>query len=217
MTIEINSKYDLKDIAIEFGVSINDLKALIDGTLTKESGNNSVIATSIIEAYLHHLHSLKNRLSPLTLKRCDNFLTRFKYFLTNNYELMTISKLNEPILHEFFATCTGRGGESLTTGTQNNYTAIIRAMLKFAWTEDLVEKDYSHKFIQSKASLLPRYLTSEQLKSLLSASLQKTHGYRCHAIISFMAVSSCTVWWRTFLWNHPDLPSYSKEYFESGG
>ncbi|MEX1028669.1 MAG: tyrosine-type recombinase/integrase [Paenibacillaceae bacterium] len=129
--------------------------------------------------------------SPMTIKKYKSFLNHLSRFLKNNYDQLTLGELNETILLNYFSTCSGRKSITLSSTTQNNYVAIINAMMKYALHYDLSPKDYTFKFPRKIESQLPRYLQDHQIQSVLSNALQQTHGYRYQAIILFLLHTGC--------------------------
>lgn len=195
MPLEKRSKYDIVDIAKEFDVSVEDLLSLINGSVNSSNQRKNITISFIISEYRSFLSKQLSlgKKSILTLKRCFSFFNRFEKFIESHYDGITLGELNEVVLNEFFSYYSGKNGGSLSAGTTNNYTSIVRAMLKYAYRMDLTDKDYTYKFSWEKVANLPRYIQHHQLKNVFAAALQKINGYRSHAILTFLAGTGCRV------------------------
>ncbi|HZG84065.1 site-specific integrase [Paenibacillus sp.] len=191
MSIEKRSKYDAKEVAKAFNIPLKKLLELIPGNGPEYMDGFELLVTEAIDRYLTSLRNTSK--SPHTKKRHSYFLGRFKDFIERKHPHLRINELNEILLQEFFSGCTGRLESELSPGTRNNYTSIIRSLLTFLYKNNLSEKRYSDKFGWDTPPLLPRYLEKEQLLKVYELALKKVHGYRCHAMLCFLAISGCRV------------------------
>lgn len=166
----------------------NNSNTDLAATITKETNVLKVITNYNSFLAIQLQRGVK---TPMTIKRYYSFLNHFSRFLNKNYKKLTVGELNEEILLNYFSTCSGRKSISLSSTSQNNYVAIINAMMRYALPYDLSTIDYTFKFPRNKEILLPRYLQDHQLKTVLSNALQQTHGYRCQAIIFFLVATGC--------------------------
>ncbi|TXK72257.1 tyrosine-type recombinase/integrase [Paenibacillus sp. N3.4] len=144
---------------------------------------------------MDHIKKLREleQIAESTLITYSNFLKRLmRYLLEYNKEL-TIGQFNQAIFLDFLLTDKSEKIEILATRTINTYTAIVRELLDFCYYSDLTDKQYEKRFAFKPVDLKPRYFSEEEVVAFLKSALQTTHGYRYHALFSFLLGSGCRV------------------------
>lgn len=211
MTLKIQSNIDYDQVCKELGISIETLLSLSSSTQNLKT----VTKVSFIKAADDFLENLKILVkndvrSETTLTTYTNFIGRIQNYIINKIDPeLPLDRFNERMLFGYFSTLSPRSKkkddklegekkeqnkeEKLSNYTTNKYIAIIRKLFKFAYTVEYTDKDLSFRFEPSRISLLPRYFTIEQLKSILKFSYKRTYGYRWHTMICFMLATGCRI------------------------
>lgn len=193
MPIEMQINTEIENIAEFLGYTVEEMIHVLQNASNQQvHQQNDARVLDVIEHFSAHIANHPQR-SVTTKKSYNNLLSRLKVFLTVNNEQLTISQLNEEILYEFLNTCQPRKATSLANRTINTYSAIVRAMLEYAYNHDFTNRDFRKRFRQQKLTILPRYLKDHEIVLVLKKALQRTHGYRCHAILSFLIGTGCRV------------------------
>ncbi|MFA9559670.1 tyrosine-type recombinase/integrase [Evansella sp. AB-rgal1] len=207
MARELKSQIDYEQVCNELGIRMEDLIALAQNgpNVVQEK---QVRVTTIINDFLEHLKILVEitKRAETTFTTYENFLLRLKDFINEKNPNLTLQEFNEKTLDKFLRTCKPRcvtgndqkykfeNEKKLSNNTINKYTAIVRELIKFAYTQDYIRKDLSHRFeYAQKGALLPRYFTDDQIEMILAKSLKRTYGYRWKAMICFMLGTGCRI------------------------
>lgn len=191
MAIKIQSSIDYDQVCIELGITKEQLFSL---STIKPPQKKELNIDEVINNFLTHLKQLVDigKRSYTTFETYNNFLSRFKkYVLEKEYESKSIYTLNEQLLHSFISTLEPRKDSTLSTYTLNKYTGIIKALLKYAYHTDCIEKDLTYKFETLKTEIYPRYFTNNQAINILRVSLNRTYGYRWRAMVCFLLSTGC--------------------------
>ncbi|MFD1735374.1 tyrosine-type recombinase/integrase [Bacillus salitolerans] len=194
MAIKIQSTVDYDLVCSELGITKEQLFSLSTAKVPKIKEPK---IDEIIDNFLIHLNQLVNigKRSESTFETYSNFLIRFKKYLsqkdTSIETMSSIYTLNEQLLYSFISTLEPRKNSSLSPYTLNKYTGIIKALLKYAYYTDYIEKDLTYKFENHKTEIFPRYFTSKQAKNILKVSLNRTYGYRWRAMVCFLLSTGC--------------------------
>jgi site-specific recombinase XerD len=200
LSIKVHSKLDYQQLCDELGISLEDLKNIQKFKQMQESNQISIedtspLITDIIpefNTYILKLNKNKKR-ADSTIKTYSNFLSRLEKYVEEHIPLLTIQMLNEELLMDMLKGSNPRKGENLSINTYNKYQSILRKIIFFCYDKGYLNKDLRYRFpIQNRESL-PRYLTLNQLKVCLNKALQRTYGYRCRAIVIFLAGTGCRV------------------------
>lgn len=199
--MDLQSKYDYSEICDELGISLDQFLTFLKDQRQGISLIDSMISQShremdlneAIDLYLIHLKKLSSldKRSKLTYVSYLSFFTRLKGYLSNQDLSLKLHELNEVLLAEYFLLLNGRKADRIAPRTQNAYTAMVRSLFTHAYQNDWTTKKLSEKFSWNRVSLLPRYFQDSQVEEIMNASLRKTHGYRAHAIISFLLATGC--------------------------
>lgn len=194
MTIDRTSKYNYREICDELGITLDDLLSLVNNKSQNLIKNDATLLSAINHFENHIQERLRlKRISTLTVRHYRYFLNRLKKFIKYYNEQIQLSQFNEMVLHQFFIHCEALKSECLSINTQNNYTSIVRKLLSYSYQLNLTDRDYSKNFTWHRTELLPRYLNEEQVSNVMFEALQKTHGIRCHAIVTFLLGTGCRI------------------------
>lgn len=194
MPIEIRSTINYEEVCRELGISLEDLLSL------SQKKNSSVLvseysACEVIDRYMETL-SRKQQMGKRSLKTLESyryFFNQFKRFLQECDSPVYIHKLNDDLFEKFLLTCRPVKTSVLTAGTLNAYTTCLCSLLRFAYEMNFVSKDIRARFEFEKIAKLPRYFTSDQIKTILDQALQRTHGYRWNSMFSVFLGTGCRI------------------------
>lgn len=196
MNFEIPSKFNYQEMCDELGISYEAFISFINsgGVLTTSSPKEIAVLVAI-QKYLDHLDTLL-RFESIALNTHITYkklLVRLAKYLKEHNEHLTLDQLNKSIFLEFLLMEKSEKVEKLSNRTINTYTGIIRELFEFCLVSDLTEKNYKKRFTFKPVELKPRYLREDEVVSFLRETLQRTHGYRFHAIFSFLLGTGCRV------------------------
>lgn len=194
MAITKSVDVDIDEICREFGIPKEKFIQLINQPELVNQQN--VIASHTIAEVIDEFmkcYKMKYKKATTTKTYYSYFLQRFKTYILDQNSSMDISKLNETVFEDFLDSCKSRSGARVTSGTINTYQAILRALLRFAYDNDYVNKDLRYRFEKEKGKLLPRYLQDEQVEKVLEVAIQRTYGYLWRTIVFFFLGTGCRV------------------------
>ncbi|MFF5818068.1 tyrosine-type recombinase/integrase [Lysinibacillus capsici] len=196
MAIEKSLNISFEEICSQLGVSEESLLEFLNNKppLECSSIDEEKTALFVIERYQEHLNSLVklNKRSVETWKTYNNFLIRVEDFLLDKYPELKINEFNEIILNEIISNG-NQDSKKYSIRTINKYYAIMKSIFKFAYDMDYTNKDFRHKFILEKTSLLPRYIKEDQITKIIETVGQFSKPYRCRAMIMFLLLTGCRV------------------------
>lgn len=181
----------------ELNIPFDDFIAFIEsgGIQCASSLKRTPSVLTSLDSYIDHLRSLLEleRISKNTHTTYTNFLMRLKNYLMEHNKELTLDQLNQSFILDFLLTDKSERVEKLSSRTKNTYIAIVREFLNYCYFSDLTDKEYKKRFSFTPVSLQPRYLRGEEVNAFLKEALQRTHGYRYHALFSFLLGSGCRV------------------------
>ncbi|MET3289319.1 UNVERIFIED_CONTAM: site-specific recombinase XerD [Brevibacillus sp. OAP136] len=191
MPIRKELKIDIQEFCTELGIPLSDLLSLVNNVQNTQDLIEQYTVKQLLEQYkdhLYQLHSFEKR-SQTTLRYYSYFIDRLQKFILKR-NIFSINDLNEKLLLEFLneSSC-----KEIKPGTINTYTSILRSFMTYIYNQGISTQDLSKRFSWLKTHLQPRYLRNDDIQKVISRSLQKTHGYRCHAIICFLLGTGCRV------------------------
>lgn len=196
MPIKRELSIDIQELCTELGIQLPDLLSLIQRSnstidIVAQSSISNFTVNELLSKYLDHICELSKleKRSHTTIRYYMYFLKRFQKYLTER-GISQITELNESLFHEFLNTSAYKKYKS---GSINTYTTILRAFLAYAYDNGFINRDLRKRFTSLNTQLLPRYLQPKDIPDVISASLKKTHGYRCHAIICLLLGTGCRV------------------------
>jgi site-specific recombinase XerD len=197
MSNKIHSNLDYETLCSELGITLDELIFYINN---KDSAftEKKVIYTpvlKVIEPFKKYLVSLNkvSKRSDSTLETYFNTLDRFKAYIERTDPEITLDLLNENFILDFLAESEPRKGEKLSNNTYNKYLSIIKSMLFFCYENQYIDKDIRGRFELYEIGTLPRYLSDAQLETVIKKALQKSYGYRCRAMLTFLVGTGCRV------------------------
>lgn len=196
MKLEITSKYDYQEMCDELGISYESFISFINsGGKMPNSVVNEPLLLEVVNMYLEHLDTLLSfeQIAEKTRTTYQGLLLRLKRYISCHYKELTLDQFDQSIFLDFLMTVKAPRIEKLSKRTMNTYTAIIRELLDFACAKNLTEKEYKKRFNLRPVDLKPRYLREVEIVAFLKEALQRTHGYRYHAIFSFLLGTGCRV------------------------
>jgi len=140
----------------------------------------------LIEEFLEHLE-IERQSSPLTIRNYRHYLSRFSFWLKNNFPKAKLNSVNLETIKKyrvFLARYIGKNGGRLARITQVYHVIALRAF--FRW---LIKNDY--KILAPEKIVLPKtssqsikFLTAEQIERLLAQPLPSDKvGLRDKAIL----------------------------------
>jgi site-specific recombinase XerD len=199
MVMRIKSDLDYEKFCNELGITLEDLINLQQQKsypkINTPQVKTNILISEAITKFKDHLVILNkgNKRSDSTLSTYTNFLDRFNKFIQDKDAKITVDKLNEELLMEMLNISKPRKDETLSVRTINKYVSILRKLIFFCFDKDFIERDYRYRFTINNVDSLPRYLSNSQLQLVLKKALQRTYGYRCRAMIIFLAGTGCRV------------------------
>ncbi|KAB2335112.1 tyrosine-type recombinase/integrase [Bacillus mesophilum] len=186
MPIELKLSMDHKKFCEELGISQEQLLNLLNQNQNRntQSPKSSPNALVVIEQFLINLE--KQEVSKIKAKNSfkyyKSFLSRFKNFLLSTSPDLLLEDLNQEHLYDFLQICKPRKSNGVSLGTQNTYIAILKKLVSFSLEQGLISKDIRYRFEKTSYSLLPRYFSPKQLRTILTKAKKRTHGYLWSAI-----------------------------------
>lgn len=196
--IEKHSNFSLDEISTQLGVSTLALKSFLElqgpETHVNSSNNDPPLALFVIDEYHKNLKVLVqiNKRSSETWTTYNNFLKRVKSYLSTNCPSLKITQLNELILHSIIQNSPQKKTE-YATRTLNKYSAIIKAVMTFAFEMNYTQADLGYKFKLENSALMPRYIRDEDVSRILKCTENFSKPYRCRAMIIFLLGTGCRV------------------------
>lgn len=142
--------------------------------------NIEVKAVLVIESFLS---SIKNKgnyriTSSNTVKNYTSHLNRFKNYINKYQKDLLFTNLNEEILYDFLFGKEKEKKGNLTRGTINTYISILKSLCKYAYENEIVNKNIGYKFKKIKHNyLLPKYFSNDQISSFLQEVNKLRNAY----------------------------------------
>jgi site-specific recombinase XerD len=199
MPIKIKSNLDYQQFCDEMGITLEDIKFLQSQKLNNFSfpiaQTSAPLITDILVEYKNHILKLnkKKKRADSTIKTYTNFFYRLNKFIVDKDSTLTILNLNEDLLMEMLNNSKPRKNDTISINTYNKYGSILRKLIFYCYDKGYINKDLSYRFPIQNTDTHPRYLTLEQLMDSFSKALQKSYGYRCRAMLIFLAGTGCRV------------------------
>ncbi|CAN7344818.1 site-specific integrase [Paenibacillus sp. LjRoot153] len=196
MNLNNASKYNYQEMCDELNVPYDAFIAFIQSGGTQgSSSKNEPSVLFVLDQYMDHLKKRLelDQIAQTTFVTYTNFLKRLKKFLLAHHSEITINQLNQEMFLDFLLTEKSEKIETLAIRTTNTYKAIIREFLDFCYYSDFTDKQYKKRFSFQSVDLRPRYFKDNEVFDFLKEALQRTHGYRYHALFSFLLGSGCRV------------------------
>lgn len=190
MSIEITPHFNILEICKAYNISVEDFKKLVQKTnsILSDSFSDIKVTEAIPKFLLWFEEKVKNkRKSANTLKLYQGYLNKFFSFVKSNCPNLTVSQLNEDLIHEFVQIYKPKKGSVLSPYTINSFIGVIRSLIKYCFKQRLITRDSTKDIEWMRTKPLPKYLSPDELDSLLNASLQLINGYRSYTILSFLA------------------------------
>lgn len=177
MPIEIQSKYNYRELAQDLGKDYDDLIAFLTNGKRIEIPIDvkRINAVDVIDQFKDSIlqKQMAGTMSNRTVKYYLSFLNRFKSFIvTNNNELL-FTELNEEILYNFFMEMASKKKKRkdvsfcYSQSSLNTYIIIVKRLCTFAFEKEFTLKNLSYKFKKINTHYLPRYFNKEQIKDIL--------------------------------------------------
>jgi integrase len=196
MNLNIPSKFNYQEMCEELGISYEAFISFIEsGGVPNSSTKREPLVLIALEKYIEQLNTLLDmgQIAQNTHLTYFRLLNRLKRYLLDNHEELAIDQLNQAIFLDFLLTEKSKKVEKLASRTINTYTAILREFLDFCYYTNLTDKEYKKRFTFKPVDLQPRYFREEEVLAFLREALQRTHGYRYHALFSFLLGTGCRV------------------------
>lgn len=188
MDYDIHVNIDPETICEIYNIEIGDFLQLVEG---KKIIRDEKTILYVIEEYIDILKKNKKK-SRLTIDYYITILRKFGRFILSKESEFKMVDLTEELFFEFTDTCKPRKSK-LSARTYNTYQAIIRNLMRYAYTKKYISEDLRGRFRRFKEEILPKYVPDELVLPILKEAKKTSWPFLNFALIYFMLGTGCRV------------------------